>query len=511
MHTEEAVTARDTGTPIETDVLVVGAGISGISAAAHLKEQCPDKRVTIVEARSSLGGTWDLFRYPGIRSDSDMHTFGFRFKPWTNPKALADGDSILDYLRETVLEYDLGNQIHYNTRVDSASWQEQDDRWLVTTLNSSGQVQQYSTRLLFMCSGYYNYESGYTPEIPGLDEFAGQLVHPQQWPRELDYAGKKVAVIGSGATAVTLVPAMSEQAGHVTMIQRSPTYIVSRPGKDKLANILNALLPAKLAYAIVRWRNIRFQNFVYKRARRNPEKVKATLLKLLRKELGDEFDIDRHFTPSYDPWTQRLCLVPDADLFKALRSGKASVVTGEIERITPAGVQMKSGELIEADVLVTATGLRLQLLGGVEFFVNDRKIDFSEHFYYQGMMFSDIPNLIQTFGYINASWTLRADLNSQFVCKLLKHMDATNTTRCVASLAGLEKDMIASEWITDFNPGYMRRGLHLFPRQGDRPPWINNQDYLLDRKELAGDPGSDPALKFSRKESAVDQTGAEHV
>ena len=481
----------------EIDVLIVGAGISGLSAAAHLKKQCPDKRVMIVEARESLGGTWDLFRYPGIRSDSDMHTFGFRFKPWTNPKVLADGESILDYLQETVREYELADQIRYNTRVDSASWKDDDGRWLVTALNKSGQVEQFATRLLFMCSGYYNYQSGYIPEIPGLQDFSGQLIHPQQWPEQLDYSNKKVAVIGSGATAVTLVPAMSAQAEHVTMIQRSPTYIVSRPGKDSFANLLNAILPEKLAYAIVRWRNIRFQNFIYKRARTKPEKVKATLLKLLRKQLGEDFDIDKHFTPNYDPWTQRLCLVPDADLFDALKSGKASIVTSEIERVTPSGVLLKSGESVAADILITATGLQLQLLGGVEFFVNDKKVDFSKRLYYQGMMFSDVPNLIQTFGYINASWTLRADLNSQFVCKLVKHMDQTGSTRCVATPAEDDKGMTESDWMTDFNPGYMRRGLHLFPRQGDRDPWINTQNYLLDKKHLAREIAADPALRFS--------------
>lgn len=480
----------------DIDVLIVGAGISGLSAAAHLKQQCPDKRVAIIEAREALGGTWDLFRYPGVRSDSDMHTFGFRFKPWTDPKVLADGESILEYLQETVREYELEDKIHYNTRVDSASWRDGENKWLVTALNASGQVEQFETRLLFMCSGYYNYESGYTPEIPGLNDFSGQLIHPQQWPEQLDYANKKIAVIGSGATAVTLVPAMSDSAEHVTMIQRSPTYVVSRPGRDGFANLLNAILPEKLAYAIVRWRNIRFQNFIYKRARSKPEKVKAALLKLLRKQLGDDFDIDKHFTPDYDPWTQRLCLVPDADLFEALKSGKASVVTSQIERITPSGVLLKTGESVDADILVTATGLRLQLLGGVEFFVNDKKVDLSKRFSYQGMMLSDVPNLIQTFGYINASWTLRADLNSQFVCKLVQHMEQTGSTRCVATPGEDTEGMTASEWVTEFNPGYMRRGLHLFPRQGDRSPWINTQDYLLDKKELSRELGTDPALHF---------------
>jgi len=479
------------------DVLIVGAGISGLSAAAHLKQECPDKKVLILEARDALGGTWDLFRYPGIRSDSDMHTFGFRFKPWTDPKVLADGDSILNYLQETVAEYELGNNIRYHTRVTSARWQHDEQRWLVSTLNSQGEVEQFATRILFMCSGYYNYESGYTPEFPGLENFQGSFIHPQQWPDDLDYSGKKVAVIGSGATAVTLVPAMATDAEKVTMIQRSPTYIVSRPGKDRLANILNTLLPEKWAYGIIRWRNIRFQNYIYKRARNKPQKVKETLLKLLRKDLGDDFDIEKHFTPDYDPWTQRLCLVPDADLFEALKSGSADVVTGQIERITESGVLMQSGEEIEADILVSATGLRLQLLGGVEFFVDDQKVDFSKHYYYQGMMFSGVPNLLQTFGYINASWTLRADLNSQFVCKLLQHMDERGATQCVAALTDADDGMTSRDWISDFNPGYMRRGLHLFPRQGDRGPWINTQNYLQDKKNLAKSPGEDPRLQFS--------------
>lgn len=478
------------------DVLIVGAGISGISAAAHLRQQCPDKRYCILEARDNIGGTWDLFKYPGIRSDSDMHTFGFRFKPWTSPKALADGPSILEYLQETIHEYDIGDKIHFGRKVTSASWSSEAACWTVTTLNRKGQVEQFETMLLFMCSGYYRYDAGYTPELPGLNTFRGQLVHPQHWPGQLDFSGKRVAVIGSGATAVTLVPAMASDAAHVTMIQRSPTYIVSRPGKDRIANFLNRILPARIAYAITRWRNIRFQNFIYKRARKKPTKVKEGILKLLRKELDPSIDIDTHFTPSYDPWTQRLCLVPDADLFQAINSGRASVVTGAIEKITETGIHMQSGEDIAADILVTATGLQLQLLGGVEFFIDGEKIDFSKRYYYQGMMFSGVPNLIQTFGYINASWTLRADLNSEFVCKLLKHMDALGAKQCTPELDSKAQAMQPRQWVTDFNPGYMKRGLHLFPRQGDRPPWANTQDYLLDRKLLRG-PVDDSVLKFS--------------
>lgn len=476
------------------DVLIVGAGISGISAAAHLQQQLPDKRFAILEARSSIGGTWDLFRYPGIRSDSDMHTFGFNFKPWTNAKAIADGPSILEYLEEAVGEFDIGKHIHFDRRVVAASWRNDDNHWQVRTENSAGESEIFTTTLLFMCSGYFRYDAGYTPDIPGLNDFRGQLLHPQHWPQELDYRDKRVVVIGSGATAVTLVPAMAETAQHVTMIQRSPGYVISRPGEDRLANILNRLLPEKLAYKITRWRNIRFQNFIYKRARKHPDKVRQTLLKLARKELGEEFDLDTHFTPSYDPWTQRLCLIPDADLFNALKNGRASVVTGDIDKVTDSSVLMKSGEEVPADILITATGLQLQLLGGAEFDLEGERINFNEHLYYQGMMFSGIPNLLQTFGYINASWTLRADLNSQFVCDLLAEMDKRGVKRCMAIPE--DANMPRKDWLTEFNPGYMQRSMHLFPKQGETSPWANTQDYLLDRKLLAKGPGSDPVLHF---------------
>ncbi len=476
------------------DVIIVGAGISGISAAAHLEQHCPGKRYLILEAREAIGGTWDLFRYPGIRSDSDMHTFGFRFKPWTNAKAIADGPSILSYLQETVQEYGIGEHIRFDSRVKRASWQDEDACWQLAVENSKGEQSSVRGNLLFMCSGYYRYDAGYTPDFPGIEDFRGQLVHPQHWPRDLDYRDKRVAVIGSGATAVTLVPAMAEQAASVTMVQRSPTWIVSRPGKDRVANFLNRVLPEKIAYAITRWRNIHFQNFIYKRARKNPEKVKQTLLKLARKQLGESFDIDRHFTPDYDPWTQRLCLIPDSDLFEALKSGRANVVTGQIERIEADGLVMQSGERVPADILVTATGLQLQLLGGAEFYVNGEKVDFSQHYSWQGMMLSDIPNLVQTFGYINASWTLRADLNSQFVCDLIREMDARSARKCSARPA--QADMPARDFITGFNPGYMQRSIHLFPRQSEQPPWRNTQDYLLDRKLLAAEPTRDPSLVF---------------
>jgi monooxygenase len=478
------------------DLLIVGAGISGISAACYLTRRCPDKRYTILEARDDIGGTWDLFRYPGIRSDSDMHTFGFEFKPWTNPKTLADGPSIKAYLNEAIEEYGVRSHIQFGFSVKQADWLDGESLWAVTAQDGNGNEIQLRTRVLFMCSGYYNYDHGYTPGLPGIEDFEGTVIHPQHWPEDLDYTDKKVAVIGSGATAVTIVPAMADSAQQVAMIQRSPTYIVSRPGEDRLAKWLNRIFPARVAYWIVRWRNIRFQNLVYKRSRKNPQKLREQILHLAKKELGEEYPLERDFTPSYNPWDQRLCLVPDADLFNAVRRGKARVVTGEIERITGAGVLMKSGELVQADILVTATGLELQLFGGVKFFQDGQAIDFTNRFTYQGMMVSDVPNLVWTFGYINASWTLRADLNSRFVCDMFEHMDATGSTRFVPRLKAEEEHMPTLSWIRDFNPGYMQRGLHLFPKQGDHQPWQNTQDYLLDRKLLKRGLANDGVLQF---------------
>ncbi|MCY4264715.1 MAG: NAD(P)/FAD-dependent oxidoreductase [Gammaproteobacteria bacterium] len=478
------------------DVIIVGAGISGISAACHLHKLCPEKRYTILEARNSIGGTWDLFRYPGIRSDSDMLTFGFNFKPWTNPKALADGPSILSYLRETIEEYGVEKHIQFGLKVTSAAWDSSAALWTVSTLSNTGEVKQVRGRLLFMCSGYYDYEAGYTPDLPGLDEFEGKLVHPQHWPEDLDYRGKKIAVIGSGATAVTLVPAMVANANHITMIQRSPTYIVSMPEQDRLYKLLCKILPETWAYSVVRWRNIRFQNHVYRRSRNDPQKMKAWLLSRVNKALKDDIDVATHFTPSYDPWTQRMCLVPDSDLFHALNSGKAEVCTAQIERITQTGVRLDDGSTVECDILITATGLQLQFMGDVKFFQDGEAINFPKRFMYHGMMFSNVPNLIQTFGYVNASWTLRADLNSRFVCDLLKKMDATQSTRVVPVLSEDEQNMHEKDWMADFNPGYIQRAMHLFPRQGDQPPWHNTQNYLLDRKLLRHGPVNDGVLQF---------------
>lgn len=488
------------------DVLIVGAGISGISAACHLEQQCPDKSYTIIEARDSVGGTWDLFRYPGIRSDSDMHTFGFSFKPWTNPKALADGPSILSYLEETIDEYKVRPHIQFGVRVTSASWDSSESLWTVNVTSDGGAASQIRCRILFMCSGYYNYDKGYTPEFSGLDSFQGTLIHPQHWPEDLDYRNKKVAIIGSGATAVTIVPAMANDVEKITMIQRSPSYVLSMPGKDKIYNFLRKVLPDTWAYRLVRWRNIRFQRYVYKRARTKPQQMKEFIVSRVRKALNENTNVDTHFTPKYDPWTQRLCLVPDSDLFYALNSGKAEVKTAQIDHINEHGVVLDDGSTVECDILVTATGLQLEVLGGVQFFQDGELIDFPKHFMYQGMMFSGVPNLIQTFGYINASWTLRADLNSQFVCDALKKMDRTNTNVLVPTLREYELSMPTQDWVTDFNPGYFQRALHLFPKQGDHAPWHNTQNYLLDKKLLKDGPVDDGVLQFL--DGAASRSGA---
>ncbi len=477
------------------DVVIVGAGISGIGSAVHLMDKCPGKTYTILEGREALGGTWDLFRYPGIRSDSDMHTLGFNFKPWREAKAIADGPSIRKYLQETVAEYGITDNIRYGHKVKSASWSSEDARWTVTAEHDGGEVQ-FTCNFLMMCSGYYNYDKGYTPEFAGLDDYQGTLIHPQHWPEDLDYSGKKVVVIGSGATAMTLVPAMANTAEKVTMVQRSPTYVVSRPDQDKIANTLRKILPEKWAYAITRFKNTKMQAYIYNRTRTAPEKVKQKLLGLVRDALGPDYDVDKHFTPRYNPWDQRLCLIPNADLFKSIRSGKTEVVTEEIDRITAKGVLLKTGEELEADILVTATGLNLLLLGGMEFSMDGQKIDFPETVTYKGMMYSDVPNLIQTFGYINASWTLRADLTAEYACRVINHMDEVGATQVTPRLRDEDKGMELGPWIEDFSAGYMQRVMHLFPKQGHKDPWRNTQDFDLDKKLIRHAPLEDGALIF---------------
>lgn len=482
------------------DVVVVGAGISGIGAAYHLQEFCPDRTFTILEGRERLGGTWDLFRYPGVRSDSDMHTLGYSFKPWKDKKTIADGPAILDYLNETVDEYDIRRKIRFNHLVTDAKWSTDDATWTVSTTRADdGSTQTYTCNFLFMCSGYYSYKGGYEPEFPGSERFGGEVVHPQKWPEDLDYAGKKVVIIGSGATAVTLVPAMADTAEHVTMLQRSPTYVVTRPSQDKLANNLRKVLPEKLAYEITRRRNVWRGEMVYKKTRTEPDKVKDLLLKGVRDELGEDYDVDTHFTPTYNPWDQRMCLVPDSDLFASIRDEKATVVTDFIETFTETGIQLKSGQHLDADIIVTATGLQLVTLGEMTFEVDGNPVDFSEVWTYKGLAYSDVPNLVSSFGYINASWTLRADLTCEYVCRLLNHMAETGTDACTPRLRPADADMPRRPWIDDFSAGYMQRMMPMMPKQGDRAPWLNTQSYSADKKLFREGPIADGVMRFTKK------------
>jgi cation diffusion facilitator CzcD-associated flavoprotein CzcO len=481
-----------------TDVVIIGAGLSGIGAAFHLTEKCPNRSYLILESRAEIGGTWDLFRYPGIRSDSDMHTLGYSFKPWNSAKAIADGPSILKYVRETAQENRIKEKIQFNSKLVSANWDSGTSRWLLDVARSyTKQHSQISCNFLYMCAGYYSYEQAHDPKFPSMDAFKGKIVHPQFWPEDLNYENKKIVVIGSGATAVTLVPSMAEKAASVTMLQRSPTYIISRPSEDWFANGLKKILPSKWAYALTRMRNTRFQEFIYKRTRKNPEKVKKTLLDMVRNELGPDYDLDKHFTPSYNPWDQRLCLVPDSDLFEAIKNGSASVVTDHIDCFDDSGIKLKSGEHLDADIIVTATGLQLIMMGGADISVDSQLVDFSKLWTYKGLMVSDVPNMVSTFGYINASWTLRADLTAEWVCRTLNHMAETNSS-CVVPIVPEElKNMVPKDWIDDFPAGYMQRVMHLFPKQGDQEPWLNTQDLRRDRKIFNQPLATDGALRFS--------------
>jgi monooxygenase len=478
------------------DVIVVGAGISGIGAGYFLQRDCPTKSYVILEGRDTIGGTWDLFRYPGVRSDSDMHTLGYSFKPWTAEKSIADGPSILQYLNETADEFGIRNKMRFGHMVTSAQWSSQESRWTVDA-QVDGNTVTYTCNYLFMCSGYYDYAEGFTPSIPGMDTFAGEVVHPQKWPENFIYQGKRVVVIGSGATAMTLVPAMANEAKHVVMLQRSPTYVVARPDVDKVAGLLRKILPEKVAYALTRWKNTTMQQFVYKRSRTEPEKIKNLLLKGVQSALGEDYDVATHFTPSYNPWDQRLCLVPNGDLFTAIKNGRASVVTDRIDHIDAKGIALQSGERIDADVIVTATGLNLVTLGKVAFTVDGTPVDFSTTWTYKGIAYTGVPNLASSFGYINASWTLRADLTCEYVCRLLNHMDATGTTQCTPQLRPEDEGMEAKSWIDNFSAGYMERVMDQFPKQGDKEPWINPQSYKRDKKLFRESPLDDGAMQFS--------------
>ncbi len=460
------------------DVLVVGAGLSGIGAGYHLQTHCPDKSYAILEARATLGGTWDLFRYPGIRSDSDMHTLGYSFRPWTEAKAIADGPSILKYVRETAQAYGIDEHIRYQHRVMGARWSSDDMRWHLTVQRGdTGETLEMTCGFLFVCSGYYDYAGGHTPDFEGAETFEGRIVHPQKWSDDIDYAGKRVVVIGSGATAVTLVPALARQAEHVTMLQRTPTYVVSRPAEDSIANALRKRLPAKVAYGVTRWKNVVFGQIFYRLCQRAPGPMRWVIMNGIRKELGDSFDVDTHFNPPYGPWDQRLCLVPDADLFEVLKDGDASVATGTIERFVPQGIRLQDGRTLDADVIVTATGLRIQVMGGIEILVDGEPMVASETMAYKAMMFSDVPNLAMCFGYTNASWTLKADLTSVYVCRLLNHMDRHGYRRCVPRRNDPSVQPVP---FMDLEAGYIRRALQDLPQGGSKAPWKLKQNYLFD-------------------------------
>ena len=497
------------------DVIVVGAGLSGIGGACHLKMLCPRKSFVVLEGREAIGGTWDLFRYPGVRSDSDMFTLGYRFRPWRESKVMADGPSILDYIRDTAAEFQVDKAIRYSHRVRRASWSSADARWTVdveirtdnshngsklaeneTRRKLNGQdatIVQFTCDFLYLCTGYYDYDRGYTPEWPGVEAFKGTIVHPQKWPEELDYTNKRVVVIGSGATAVTLVPAMAERAKHVTMLQRSPSYIVSRPAIDRVATWLRRCLPDRAAYAVSRWKNVLNAMFFYNLARKRPEFFKWMVARGVRKHLQTEYDA-KHFTPPYNPWDQRMCFVPDADLFNAMRDGRVSVVTDQIETFTEHGLLLKSGTHLDADIIVTATGLVMKLFSGMQLVVDEKPVELPKTLVYKGMMFSDVPNLAFAVGYTNASWTLKCDLTAEYVCRLLNYMDQHGYSTCIprANDPGIEE-----EPVIDFNSGYVLRALHTLPHQGSKTPWRLHQNYVKDLSMMRYGRVDDGTMEFN--------------
>jgi monooxygenase len=486
--------------PEQFDVLIIGAGLSGVGAGVHLQQRCPGKSYVIVEARERMGGTWDLFRYPGIRSDSDMYTLGYSFKPWTKAKSIADGPSILEYVKETAREYGVDRHIRYQQRVVGAQWSSAESKWIVTVERGAAKEPvRYACSFLYMCGGYYRYDAGYTPDFPGVKDFKGQVIHPQQWPENLDYAGKRVVVIGSGATAVTLVPAMAEKAAHVTMLQRSPTYILSLPAKDRIANFLRRIFPSKVAYWLTRWKQVLLSMLIFQLSRRRPDAVKRMIRRGIRMELGRDYDM-RHFTPSYNPWDQRLCLVPDADLFKAIRAGRASVATDHIDTFTARGIRLKSGQELEADIIVTATGLALNVIGDMKFTVDGRQVDMPKTLTYRGMMLSDVPNFAFAVGYTNASWTLKIDLTSAYICRLLNHMDRHGYTQVVARA---NDPTVRPVPLIDFSSGYVQRAIAHLPKQGNKTPWKLYQNYVLDILLLRFGSLKDGALEFGKSAPAV--------
>ena len=457
------------------DVIIVGAGISGIAAGYNLKKSCPNKSFSILEGRENIGGTWDLFKYPGIRSDSDMHTLGFRFKPWIHDKSIADGPSIMEYLHETVNEYKLNDNILLNHKVDSANWNSEKSLWEFK-INIDDDIKDITCNFLFLCGGYYSYTKPHMPYFKNQESFEGQIVHPQFWDESLNYSKKKVAVIGSGATAITIVPAIAEKAEHVVMIQRSPTYVVSGPSKDAINRFLRKILPIRITYFLIRWKNILYQSFTFFMARKYPERTKNRILDLAKNEISTD-DVNQHFTPSYKPWDQRICLIPDSDLFNAINNKKASVVTDTINEFQPDGILLNSGKKIEADIIITATGIELNSLNDINVTIDNVKVIANERLTYKGMMLSGVPNFAISFGYVNASWTLRADLTCEYVCRLINLMDKKGV-KCCEPID--DKSAYGDDQLIDFTSGYFERGLNQMPKQGNKSPWKNYQNYLKD-------------------------------
>ncbi len=489
------------------DVLIIGAGLSGVGMACHLARECPGKRVAILERRTAIGGTWDLFRYPGIRSDSDMFSFGYAFRPWNALKVLADGPAIRQYVTDTAREYGVDRKIQFGLKITRAEFSSEQNQWTVTATEEAGGAERtFTSQLLISCTGYYNYDNGYLPDFPGVERYQGLRIHPQHWPEDLDYKAKRIVVIGSGATAVTLVPALVNAAAHVTMLQRSPSYIFSVPGYDKISAWLGKILPERWVYQFARRRNIAIQRWIYKAAKRWPERVRALLLAGVKKQLGENADM-RHFTPRYKPWDERLCAVPDGDLFKAIRAGKASVVTDEIDTFTERGIRLKSGQELEADIIVTATGLQLQVFGGVEVRVDGEPRRLSQLMTYKGTLLQDVPNLAWIIGYTNAPWTLKADIAARYICRLIQHMDAKGLARFTARAPAGE--MLDETILGSLGSGYIRRAHDTLPRQGRELPWRVLHSYERDKPMLLEGPIEDGLLEFVAKPEAARKTSAE--
>ncbi|TPG32855.1 flavin-containing monooxygenase [Mycolicibacterium hodleri] len=476
------------------DVLIVGAGLSGIGTACHVTAEHPTKSIAVLERRERVGGTWDLFRYPGVRSDSDMYTFGFKFRPWMDATVLADGPSIRQYIADTAAEFGIDDKIHYGLKVLSAEWSSLEGHWTVTALHEpSAETRTYTCGFLVSCTGYYDYDAGFLPKFPGVERFTGRCVHPQQWPEDLDYAGKRTVIIGSGATAITLVPTMAAAAEHVTMLQRSPSYILSLPALDKVSEVLSRVLPDKWVFNLARQRQIVFQRYLYLACKRWPRQLRRFLLWQVRRQVGPSVDMS-HFAPKYMPWDQRMCLVPNGDLFKAVASGKASIVTDEVDTFTEKGVLLKSGRVLEADIIVTATGLNIQMLGGMQLFVDGQAHELHDQMTYKGVLVEDIPNMAWVVGYTNASWTLKSDLAGAYLCRLLQHMDDNGHT--MATPRDVEGCAMDVGMFDQLQSGYVQRGQDALPRQGSKHPWKVLMHYKKDSKALLDEPVDDGLLQF---------------